>query len=94
MRRYWRADVPLRCGVKEFLGWAALLWAAPQRGAKSWRRICSEGGYTRRMLERLARRKLDCTLAAAARDPERVERAFAAWVAERSDGSAEQGRGA
>ena len=86
LRRYWRADIPLQCGIKEFLGWAVLLWAVPQRGAtKSWRAICREGRFHRRMLERLARRKLGCTLAVAARDPERVTSAFAAWVAERSD---------
>ena len=88
LRRYWRADLPIRCGPKEFLGWAVLLWAVPQRRPKSWDRICSEGQFMRRMLERLARRKLGCTLGAAARDPERVTSAFAAWVAERSDASA------
>ena len=83
--RYWRADIPVRCGPKEFLGWAVLLWAVPQRRTKSWYRICFEGRFKRRTLERLARRKLGCTLGATARNPERVTSAFAAWVAERSD---------
>ena len=39
LRRYWRADLPIRCGPKEFLGWAVLLWAVPQRRTKSWDRI-------------------------------------------------------
>ena len=88
LHHYWKADVPLRCGLKEFLGWAVLLWAVPQHGTKSWSAICSEGEVKRRTLERTARRKLGCTLAVAAREPERVTTAFAAWVAERSAGRA------
>ena len=85
LRRYWQADIPLRCGLKEFLGWAVLLWAVPLRATKSWYRICSEGKVERRTLERLAHRKVGCTLAVAAQNPDRVTSAFEAWVAERSD---------
>ena len=83
LRRYWQADIPLRCGPKDFLMWAVLLRAVAAAQTKSWRGICSEGKVARRTLERLARRKIGCTLQLAARDPERVKSAFAAWVTER-----------
>ena len=69
---------------KDFLMWAVLLRAVAAAQTKSWRRICSEDKVARRTLERLALRKIGCTLQLAAQDPERVKSAFATWVAERS----------
>lgn len=80
LRQYWREDVPLRCGLKEFLSWAVLLWTLRARARGSWSAIAEEVGLQRRTLERNFIRMAGCTLAAAAEDPERVIGRFNEWV--------------
>lgn len=83
--RYWKADVPLRCGPKRLLSWASLLWAVERRTQAKWDAVAGQMGVRRRTLERRCSGLADCTLARAARDPLRVPRRFEAWVAEVSD---------
>jgi hypothetical protein len=80
LSRYWRAEVPLRCSLKEFLSWAVLLWAVRERSRDGWDAIAVRAGLQRRTLERNFIRMAGCTLAAAAEDPERVVRRFNRWV--------------
>ncbi len=81
-RRYWRTEVPLQCGPKEFLSWATLLWAVRQRPYAKWDTIARRAGVRRRTLERYSVRLTNCTLAAVGRDPGMVQRRFEAWVRE------------
>ncbi len=81
-RRYWRTEVPLQCGPKEFLSWATLLWAVRQRPYAKWDTIAQRAGVRRRTLERYSVRLTNCTLAAAGRDPGMVQRRFEEWVAQ------------
>ena len=80
LTRYWRREVPLRCSLKEFLSWAVLLWAVRARSQDAWNAIADQAGLQRRTLERNFMRMAECTLAAAADDPERVVRRFSEWV--------------
>ncbi len=90
-RRYWRTEMPIQCGPKEFLSWATLLWAVRQRPYAKWDTIAHRAGVRRRTLERYSVRLTECTLAAAGRDPAMVQRRFQEWVArvsvDRSDTS-------
>ena len=86
LRRYWREQIPLRCGPKQLLSWGFLMWAIRQRSASKWDVIAQRAGVRRRTLERSSYRLLGCTLAEAARDPEAVQRRFREWVAEMSLG--------
>ncbi len=80
LRQYWREDAPLRCRLKEFMNWAILLWAVRARAGAGWAAIADQVGLRRRTLEINFTRFADCTLAAAAEDPERVVRRFNEWV--------------
>ncbi len=80
--RYWRQEVPLRCGPKQLLSWALLMWAVRQRPAVEWPTIATRAGVRRRTLERGSVRLLGCTLSAAGRDPALLKRRFRQWVAE------------
>ena len=80
LRQYWREDRPLRCRLKEFVNWAVLLWAVRARAGADWEAVADQVGLRRRTLEINVRRMAGCTLAAAARDPERVVGRFDEWV--------------
>ena len=80
LRQYWREDPPLRCRLKEFMNWAVLLWAVRARAGADWDAIADQVGLRRRTLEINVARMAGCTLAAAARDPERVVERFDEWV--------------
>lgn len=80
LRQYWREDAPLRCRLKEFMNWAVLLWAVRARAGADWDAIADQVGLRRRTLEINVARMAGCTLAAAARDPERVVGRFNEWV--------------
>ena len=80
--RYWRQEVPLRCGPKQLLSWALLMWAVRQRPQTEWPTIATRAGVRRRTLERCSVRLLGCTLSAAGRDPALLKRRFRQWVAE------------
>ncbi len=82
LARYWRSDVPLRCGPKKLLIWAAFLWAVERSSQAKWDTVAKLAGTPRRTLERWSLELADCTLSEAARDPSRVFRRFEAWVAE------------
>lgn len=82
LSRYWRADVPLRCGPKRLLSWSALLWAVRLRSELKWDAVAKRAGVTRRTIERHCSRFAGCTLAQAARNPDRVRSRFREWVAE------------
>lgn len=79
--RYWKADVPLRCGPKQLLSWAALLWAVRRRSEAKWDSVAKTMRVGRRTLERHCSNLAACTLAEAAREPEMVRDRFMAWVA-------------
>ena len=81
LTRYWRADVPLRCGPKQLLSWAALLWAVDRRAEAKWDTVAKKMRVGRRTLERYSSNLAGCTLAEAAREPEMVRERFVAWVA-------------
>ena len=78
--RYWKADVPLRCGPKGLLSWAMLLWAVEQRSEAKWDTVAKNMGVRRRTLERCCSNLAACTLAEAAREPGLVRERFEAWV--------------
>ena len=80
LRQYWREEVPLRCGLKEFLSWAVLLWGLRARAQAGWSAVADQVGLQRRTLERNFIRMTGCTLVAAARNPERVVGCFNEWV--------------
>ena len=81
LSRYWRRDVPLRCGPKQFLMWAALMWAVRQRtDGERWSDIATRIGVSRRTLERYSVDLAGCTLAATVRQPGFIERRFESWV--------------
>ena len=80
LRQYWREDPPLQCRLKEFVNWAVLLWAVRARAGADWDAIADQVGLRRRTLEINVARMAECTLAAAARDPERVVGRFNEWV--------------
>ena len=79
--RYWKADVPLKCGPKQLLSWAALLWAVKGRSEAKWDTVAKTMRVGRRTLERHCSNLAACTLAEAAREPEMVRDRFVAWVA-------------
>lgn len=83
--RYWKADVPLRCGPKRLLTWAALLWAVERCSQTKWDALAKQMGVGRRTLERRFFNLAGCTLAETARDPLMVRRRFEAWAAEVSE---------
>lgn len=82
LSRDWRRDVPLKCGPKQFLMWATLMWAV-RRGTngESWGDIAARVGVSRRTLERYSADLAGCTLAATVRHPGLIERRFESWVA-------------
>lgn len=80
LRVHWREGVPLRCSLKEFLGWAVALWAVQARSRESWNDIADKVGLRRRTLQRKFTRLAGCTLAEAAEHPERVVGRFNEWV--------------
>lgn len=79
-RRHWRDGIPLRCGPKELLNWAVLLWAFRQRRHVRWDALARQAGIGRRTLERYGRQLADCTLAEAARDTKLLKRRFREWA--------------
>ena len=83
--RYWKADVPMRCGPKQLLRWAALLWAVDRRSEVKWDAVARQMGVRRRTLERHCSDLAECTLAEAAREPGMVWDRFRAWVARVSE---------
>ena len=86
LSRYWRSEVPLKCGPKQLLSWAMHFWALRQRSEAGWDAIASRAGgragVERRTLERQGKRLAGCTLSEAWRDPELVRRRFREWVSE------------
>ena len=84
-RRYWRHEVPLRCGPKQLLSWAVLLWAVRQRPKAKWDAIARQAGVGRRTLERYSKQLAGCTLAAAGRDPQLLKSRFRRWIANVSE---------
>lgn len=84
-RRYWKENMPLRCGPKQLLSWALLMWALGEWPEARWEAIASRAGVRRRTLERHSARLLGCTLSAAIREPALVRRRFRAWVSQVSD---------
>lgn len=82
LRRYWNTESPVHCTLKEFLSWAILVWAMRERRLARWRTVAGSLGVRRRTLERYSARFLDCTLAVAGRDPQRVIRRFREWATE------------
>ena len=84
-RRYWKENMPLRCGPKQLLSWALLMWALGERPKTRWDAIASRAGVRRRTLERHSVRLVECTLSAATRDPALVRHRFRAWVSRVSD---------
>lgn len=84
-RRYWKEHMPLRCGPKQLLSWALLMWALGERPKARWEAIARRVGVRRRTLERHSVRLGGCTLSAATREPALVRRRFRAWVSQVSD---------
>ena len=84
-RRYWKENMPLRCGPKQLLSWALLMWALGERPKTRWDVIASRAGVRRRTLERHSVRLVGCTLSVATREPVLVRRRFRAWVSQVSD---------
>ncbi len=84
LRRQWRDELPLRCGPKQLLSWALLLWAIRRRVHTGWDGLAYQAGVRRRTLERVAVRVAGCTLSELTGDPERARRRFRGWVRERS----------
>lgn len=84
-RRYWKESMPLRCGPKQLLSWALLMWALGERPKTRWDAIASRAGVRRRTLERHSVRLAGCTLSVASREPTLVRRRFRAWVSQVSD---------
>ena len=81
LSRYWRRDVPLKCGPKQFLMWATLMWAVRRGGnGEPWSDIAARLGVSRRTLERYSADLAGCTLAATVRQPGLIERRFESWV--------------
>ena len=81
-RRYWKEYMPLRCGPKQLLSWALLMWALGERPEARWEAIASRAGVRRRTLERHSARLVGCTLSAATREPALVRRRFRRWISE------------
>ena len=84
-RRYWKEGMPLRCGPKQLLSWALLIWALGERPKARWEVIASRAGVRRRTLERHSVRLVGCTLSKAIREPALVRRRFRAWISQVSD---------
>lgn len=84
-RRYWKENMPLRCGPKQLLSWALLMWALGERPKTRWDAIAGRAGVRRRTLERHSVRLVGCTLSVATREPTLVRRRFRAWVSQVSD---------
>ena len=82
LRRYWREEVPLGCGLKQLLSWALLMWGVRHRAHAKWEVIAGEAGVRRRTLERHSSGLAGCTLAEAVREPAQVKRRFREWVTE------------
>ena len=82
LRRYWNVESPVHCTLKEFISRAMLMWALRERRSVNWGSVAGRLGVRRRTLERYSARFLDCTLAVAGRDPQRVIRRFRKWAAE------------
>ena len=82
LSRYWTAEVPLRCGPNELLGWASLLWAVEHRTEVKWDAVAKRARVDRRTIDRRFARLAGCTSGQAARDPGMVRRRFREWVAE------------
>ena len=80
LRRYWNTESPVQCTLKEFLSWAILMWALRERQANRWSTVARRLGVRRRTLERYSARFLDCTLAVAGQDSQRVIRRFREWA--------------
>ena len=84
LHRHWRADFPLRCGIKRLLSWAGLFWIVRQRErGQSWGAVTSRARCSMRTAERRCRLLARCTLKQAVEDPFAVRAAFGAWTAER-----------
>ena len=81
-RRYWKEYMPLRCGPKQLLSWALLIWALGERPKTRWDAIAGRARVRRRTLERHSVRLVGCTLSTAAREPALVRRRFRRWVSE------------
>ena len=84
LRRHWREEVPLRCGLKQLLNWALLFWTIRRRAHTGWDAIAKQARVRRRTLERASVRLAECTLSGLVQDPERVRRRFRDWVREMS----------
>ena len=82
LTRYWKADVPLRCGPKQLLSWAALLWAVGERGEAEWDTVAKKMRVGRRTLERYSSNLAGCTLVEAACEPGLLRKRFEGWVIE------------
>ena len=44
LSRYWRSEVPLKCGPKQLLSWAMHFWALRQRSEAGWDANRQPGG--------------------------------------------------
>lgn len=76
----WRAEIPLRCTLKQMLQWGVFLWAVDQRDEDTWQNIAGKAGVSRHTLQGYSRNLAQCTLTTAARDPALVRRRFEEWL--------------
>lgn len=87
LRRYWKLDLPLRCGPKQLLKWSLLLWAIRRRlEGDSWYLISTEAGVRRRTVRRYASELAGCGIVKAVRDPDSIRARFAAWWTDQMGG--------
>lgn len=87
LRRYWKLDLPLRCGPKQLLKWSLLLWAIRRRlEGDSWYLISMEAGVRQRTVRRYASELAGCGIVKAVRDPDSIRVRFAAWWADQMGG--------
>ena len=76
----WKAEIPLRCPLKQMIRWSVLLWAVGQKGEDTWQSIARKAGVNPDTLHVNCRELAQCTLATAARDPALVRRRFEEWL--------------
>lgn len=82
LSNHWKAEMPLRCTLRQMLQWIVLLWAVRRRSEETWTSIAQRADLSPRTLQRYSRRLADCTLKTAARDPAHVRRRFDEWLSE------------
>ena len=77
----WRAEMPLRCTLRQMLQWGVLLWAVGQRSEDTWKGIAHRAGLSLQTLQRYSRKLAQCRLESAGHNPTLVRRRYEEWLA-------------